>query len=239
MDSIGKGKNYSAFIILWQQKVNLGIWKWHSNFLTCTASLPGTLERPWSCRHVSFYAVRLCLGVDSVSTVHKMTATVLWLSVSALWSLPELQREIFLLLCPFLLSTGGRSLELLPVLIPQKLSTWQWNTASGEQGEFSCVKKSSSSCMRGLKSTLKAPSTEGSAFSQFAAGCSILHCWCPQGTPLLTQQPCLCRGLAALSFSARPLESPWEGSFAEHTGSFWGGMNDRKLYPRRWKIPSA
>lgn len=117
--------------------------------------------------------------MDTVSTVHKMTVTVLWLSVSALCSLPKLQGEYFLLLCPFLPSTYGTSLELLPVLIPQNCPHGNEILHSGKQRAFSWGEILPLPACEAWK----APSTEGLAFSQFAAaGCSVLYCWTPRDT---------------------------------------------------------
>lgn len=122
-----------------------------------------------------------------------------------------------------------------PCSHPSKLSTWQWNTAFWKTKSIQLRRNSSSSCMWGLKST------QHWGISLQSVCCRLLstllldskghHSWHDNPICEEAQQP--------WAFSARPLESPWQGNFAVHVGNFWGGRNDRKLYPRRWKIPSA
>lgn len=89
--------------------------------------------------------------------------------------------------------------------------------------------------------TLKAPSTEGLAFSQFAVVCSVLYCWTPRDstpdmTTLFVQR---LRSLALFSkATGKPLRSELCWAFRQLLGGQeW--QDARKLYPRRWKIPSA
>lgn len=74
------------------------------------------------CKAASWY------GLRTYSTRDECHSAVTVIVCSVVTSQAS-ERRVFLVLCPFLPSTGGTSLELLRVLIPQKLSTWQWNTA--------------------------------------------------------------------------------------------------------------
>lgn len=167
----------------WFPDSKKSIWAFGNNTVISwpQQNLLGTLERPWSCGHQLLYckATSWC-GLSIYSTQHDLSlccdCQCLWSALwSALWSLSKLQRD-FLLLCPFLPSTGSTSLVLLPVLMLQNLSTWKWNTAFWRTRRIQLKK----SLPLPVHEALNAHSAEGSAFSQFAAGCSVLYCWTPR-----------------------------------------------------------